>query len=62
MRTETEIIDALEMIKKKDVLNQPTATIEENAPLALMQLAWESWVKALKWVLAESRGDGKEDK
>ncbi len=27
------------------------ATVFENAPLALMQMGWESEVKALRWVL-----------
>ena len=28
------------------------ATVFENAPLALLQMGWESEVKALEWVLA----------
>jgi len=30
------------------------ATVFENAPLALLQMGWESEVKALEWVLREA--------
>lgn len=38
-------------IKADDRLEGPTATVFENAPLALMQLKLETMAQTLQWVL-----------
>lgn len=41
----------LDEVQADERLSYPTSTIAENAPLALEQLALETWVSALRWVL-----------
>lgn len=41
----------LDEVQADERLSYPTATIRENAPLALEQLALETWRSALHWVL-----------
>lgn len=41
----------LDEVQADERLSYPTATIQENAPLALEQLALETWRSALRWVL-----------
>jgi hypothetical protein len=51
MRTEQEIIERIRAITEDERMRYKTATIEINAPLALIQLEGESTVNALKWAL-----------
>ena len=51
MKTENEIREKLEEITKDERLGYKTATIVENAPLALIQLSLETKRDVLKWVL-----------
>ncbi len=58
MKTEKQIVLRIAEIEADPRYarnRKQTATVFENAPLALMQMGWESEVKALKWV----RRDGK---
>jgi hypothetical protein len=57
LQSEEEVRAKLEEILSDERLSYPTATIVENAPLALIQLAGESKADTLKWVLAELGGD-----
>jgi len=54
MKTEKEIKKRLAEIEKDERISYPTATIDINAPLALIQLSLETERDALKWVLAKS--------
>lgn len=51
MRTEEEIVARLAKIMEDDRLSQPPATIQINAPLALIQLELETKRDTLRWVL-----------
>lgn len=51
MKTEKEIKNRLEQIKQDERLSYPSATIDTNAPLALIQLDLESQIKILEWIL-----------
>ena len=51
MRTITEISAALGIVESDERLHYKTATIVENAPLALIQLVLETKRNTLKWVL-----------
>jgi hypothetical protein len=51
MKTEAEIRRAIQEIKQDARLKGPPATVDINAPLALIQLDLESQIKALQWVL-----------
>lgn len=51
LKTENEIREKLEEITKDERLGYKTATIVENAPLALIQLSLETKRDVLKWVL-----------
>lgn len=56
VRTEKQILARIKEIESdsryaKD--KKHTATIVENAPLALMQMGWESEVRALKWAIGK---------
>lgn len=53
MKNIEEIKAKLEATENSELLKQKPATIDINAPLALMQLSQESWIDALKWVLAD---------
>ena len=57
MKTIEEIKKELNRAKGDERLKSPTATIVENAPLALIQLELETTIRVLKWVLKE-RGIG----
>jgi len=57
MRTKQEIQTLLDKLTSDDRLSYPAATVQINAPLALIQLELESKVNILKWVLS-----GKEQK
>jgi hypothetical protein len=46
-----KIKDELARIEKDERLSYPTATVFENAPLALAQCGLENQAKVLKWVL-----------
>lgn len=56
MRTRKDIEETLALFLGNECLNLPRATIEENAPLALTQLEYETIVRTLRWVLMEKLG------
>jgi hypothetical protein len=51
MKTADEIAKRLREVCSDEKLQQPSVTIEVNAPLALMQLALETERSVLQWVL-----------
>ena len=51
MKTKKEIEKKMKEIEADKRINYPTATISENAPLALIQLHSETQRDILKWVL-----------
>lgn len=51
MRSKKEIEDAIRKIENDERLKRPTATIDVNAPLALIQFGLKEQIKILKWVL-----------
>lgn len=53
MKSEEVIRETLKKLEDDSILKEETATIEENAPLALMQLEMETRIRVLKWVLGE---------
>lgn len=53
MKTEQEVKEKLSTIKKDERLGYPVATIDINAPLALIQLSLETQCDILRWVLSE---------
>jgi hypothetical protein len=58
MRSEEEIRARLAEIEADSRLRQKSATVFENAPLALIQLELESKRDVLRWVLGENRSEG----
>ena len=59
MRRFRNIETGLDETKKDERLSYPTATVFENAPLALVQCGLENQVRALKWVLKILDGERK---
>mgnify|MGYP001608983234 CR=1 FL=1 len=55
MRMRSEIEAQLRKLKIELQLRLPTATVFENAPLALIQLELETKIATLKWVLMVPR-------
>lgn len=53
MRTEAEIRARLAEIDADERYHYPTATVFENAPLALIQMGMKAEAGALAWVLEE---------
>lgn len=53
IKTRAEIRARIRELKSDSRYAKPgkAATVFENAPLALMQMGWESEVRALEWVL-----------
>jgi hypothetical protein len=51
MRSKKEIMEKIEEFEMNENLSCPTASVFRNAPLALEQLALQSKIQALKWVL-----------
>ena len=51
MKTKEEIQKAINMIKNDDRYKAPCATVQINAPLALVQVELEAKVSTLEWVL-----------
>jgi hypothetical protein len=51
VRTEEEIVARLAETMEDERLSQPPATIQINAPLALIQLGLETRRDTLRWVL-----------
>ena len=43
----------LKRLEEHDLMQRPPATVEVNAPVALMQMAMEGRISALKWVISE---------
>ncbi len=61
MRTKEEIEQELKRCKddyRYPEDEQETATVRENAPLALEQQAMQARVQALRWVLQENQDKG----
>lgn len=52
MKTAKEIKDKLKTIEQDERLGYAVATIDTNAPLALIQLSLETSRDMLKWVLS----------
>lgn len=53
MKTEKEIRAQIAAVMADDRFHYETATIQVNAPLALIQLEMETRVRWLAWVLGE---------
>ncbi len=53
MKNKEQIEEEIKKIESDERLSYPTATIDINAPLALIQLEMETKLKVLKWVLYE---------
>ncbi len=51
MKTKEKIIEKIIELQSDERLSCPIATIDENAPLALIQLELETKIKTLKWTL-----------
>jgi len=51
MKTKKEIQEKLDEIKSDERLSYPAATIDINAPLALIQCGLEHQVSILEWIL-----------
>lgn len=51
MKTEAEIRAILTELETDERLRYPSATVDINAPLALVQLELEAKVNTLKWIL-----------
>lgn len=56
MKSQTEIQDKLKKILADERLSYPSANIQINAPLALIQLELETKRDTLRWVLADTPG------
>lgn len=54
MKTEEQIRAKIEELQADDRLSYPTATVIENAGLALVQLELETKIATLKWVLKDN--------
>ena len=53
MKTVEEIKERIEQILNDDRMCQKPASVQINAPLALIQCNYEGWLSALKWVLSD---------
>lgn len=53
MKTREDIEGEIKILEGDDRLKQPVATIDINAPLALVRLSLEMKISALKWVLKD---------
>lgn len=62
MRTESEILAALAKVEADSRLRQKSATVFENAPLALIQLELETKRDVLRWVLGGGWNSGHRNK
>lgn len=51
MRLREKILKEIRKIEEDDIMQQPTAPIDVNAPLALMQCTLDGQIQALKLVL-----------
>mgnify|MGYP000372920393 CR=1 FL=1 len=51
MELREKILEEIRKIEEDDIMQQPTATIDVNAPLALMQCTLDGQIQALKLVL-----------
>ncbi len=54
MKSKQEIQEKLFDVEKDERLSYPTATVIENAPLALIQLSLETKRDILRWILEEN--------
>ena len=55
MRTESEIREEIEELEADPRLKYHPASVQINAPLALIQVEIDSRISALKWVLKEKK-------
>jgi len=53
LRDAKAIQEQIDVMKADERLGYPTATIVENAPLALIQLSLQTKINALRWALEE---------
>lgn len=53
MKSKKQIINKIKELSNDERLSYPTATIIENAPLALIQLELECKIAILKWILTK---------
>lgn len=53
MKKKKEIQAKIDEFSKDERLSYPSATVIENAPLALIQLELETKIYTLKWVLSK---------
>lgn len=60
MRSAEEIRAQLIRIEEDDRLHYPTATVWENAPLALIQTNLEARRDVLRWVLSDGEEKGRD--
>lgn len=51
MKTSEEVQARLKELEADERLSQPPATVDINAPLALIQLSLETEIRTLKWAL-----------
>lgn len=51
MELREKILEEIRKIEEDDIMQQPTAPIDVNAPLALMQCTLDGQIQALKLVL-----------
>jgi len=51
MKTKGEIEKQIKLLESDERLKMPSATIDINAPLALIQLEMETKITTLKWVM-----------
>ena len=57
MRSRTEIEAKLKEVESDERLTYKSATVFENAPLALTQLELETKVSVLRWVLTDIQNE-----
>ena len=55
MRSENNIIKKINDLKSDERMSYPSANIQINAPLALIQLSIESKISALEWALGNNK-------
>ena len=51
MKNRKEIIKKIKELLNDERIQYPLATVQENAPLAFVQVEIKTWVRALSWVL-----------
>ena len=62
MKTQQEIEARIENILADERIHYPTATVFENAPLALIQMSMETELRTLCWIIGKPFPDLKRGK